>query len=712
AGQDIQFWDGADLLGNSAIDGGSGAWTGTNSNWTDLSGTINNGWHDGVGVFQGAPGAVTVAGPLGFQGLQFKKNGYLVTGSSHALTGDSAPGGNADASFITVDGSVEVTIASDLTGLGLDKVVGGGTLVLSGDNSYAGQTRISTGTLMTKSATALGNGSNTTVVDTSGILDLGGFTLVQGAVHLSDSGTIQNGTLHVATDFTQSGGVMSADAITPIYRLIGGTVSGTVTAATLFDLRDGLVSGDLAGNAQLVKSNAGTVVLQGANSYTGGTRVDAGTLIGDAAAIRGDISNDGIVVFNQSGDAAFAGDIGGSGGMVKAGLGALTLSGSSALDWTIATGTLASTAERFGGNAAIAAGATLNFDQASDASYAGTISGGGSFFKQGPARLVMTGDSSGFGGATTVSDGTLAVDGTLGGTLAVLAGAHLEGVGTVGTTNIASNATLAPAGNATGTMTVDGDLTFEAGSRFAVAVNATGGDLVKVTGTAVLDGGSVIQAAASGSAFDVHSRHTILSAGNLTGAFAGVTSDFAFLTPSLIHDYAAGTVGLVLSRNGRDFAAMARTPNQIATAKGIESIGFDAHNPVYDAIAQLPDHEDLIRASFDALSGEIHGSIQTGLIEDSSFVRDAANDRMRAAFAGVAASVTPILAYAPGATPLLVPPDAGGPALWSHAFGAWGTTDSDGNAAGFDRSTGGMLIGADSLIGDWRIGLLAGYSHS
>nr|WP_250889222.1 autotransporter domain-containing protein [Mesorhizobium sp. dw_380] len=46
------------------------------------------------------------------------------------------------------------------------------------------------------------------------------------------------------------------------------------------------------------------------------------------------------------------------------------------------------------------------------------------------------------------------------------------------------------------------------------------------------------------------------------------------------------------------------------------------------------------------------------------------------------------------------------------AGGSWGKTDSDGNAAAFDRSTGGLLAGADTLVGGWRVGVLGGYSHS
>lgn len=51
-------------------------------------------------------------------------------------------------------------------------------------------------------------------------------------------------------------------------------------------------------------------------------------------------------------------------------------------------------------------------------------------------------------------------------------------------------------------------------------------------------------------------------------------------------------------------------------------------------------------------------------------------------------------------------------AIWSQGFGSWGGADSDGNAAAFDRSTGGLLVGADGLAGDWRIGVVGGYSRT
>ncbi|RUY82485.1 autotransporter outer membrane beta-barrel domain-containing protein, partial [Mesorhizobium sp. M7A.F.Ca.CA.001.10.2.1] len=62
--------------------------------------------------------------------------------------------------------------------------------------------------------------------------------------------------------------------------------------------------------------------------------------------------------------------------------------------------------------------------------------------------------------------------------------------------------------------------------------------------------------------------------------------------------------------------------------------------------------------------------------------------------------------------PEMVAADTDRFAVWGQAFGSWGSTDSDGNAAAFDRSTGGLLAGADTLVGGWRVGLLGGYSHS
>ncbi|MGO8654171.1 hypothetical protein ACC839_39000, partial [Rhizobium ruizarguesonis] len=77
---------------------------------------------------------------------------------------------------------------------------------------------------------------------------------------------------------------------------------------------------------------------------------------------------------------------------IKRGAGVLTLNGRSSLDWTVEAGGLVSSAEHFGGNAAIAAGASFTFDQAVGATYAGVISGSGRFTKAGAGFLTLTGN--------------------------------------------------------------------------------------------------------------------------------------------------------------------------------------------------------------------------------------------------------------------------------------------------------------------------------
>jgi len=476
------------------------------------------------------------------------------------------------------------------------------------------------------------------------------------------------------------------------------------------------ISAELTGGARLVKTDLGTLVLTGANSYTGGTLVQGGELIGDASSIRGDIVNNATVLFDQGGDASYAGDISGTGDMVKDGAGMLTLEGVSTLDWSVLGGGLSSAAQRFAGDVTIASGASFTFDQPADAAYAGTLSGSGSFVKSGTGTLVYNGDGSAFTGTTTVSAGSLIVgsdaaheDAALGGSIDVSDGAQLGGHGSVGTVTLGSGATVAP-GNSIGTLNVAGDFVFDAHSTYAVEVDpeGPGSDLIHATGTAYLNGASVAHIGLDGN-YKPSSTYAILTADSgIDGTFGNVTSDFAFLTPDL--SYGDKDVYLKLQRNDIAFCMAAMTANQCATGTGAESTGLGSS--IYDAIVGLSAEQ--ATSAFEQLSGEVHASMKGMLIDGSHFVRDAANDRIRSAFAAVGSEAPPVLAYGEnGATRMLAAADTSSPAAWGRAFGAWSDLDGDGNAAGLSSSTGGFLTGIDAALAEnWRAGVMAGYSHT
>ncbi|MDJ1159934.1 autotransporter domain-containing protein [Chelatococcus sp. SYSU_G07232] len=606
-GQTLHFWDGGDATGDGKVGGGAGTWSAAGANWTGRSGQaeVNGSWGGSVGVFAGpAGGAVTVAGTQRFDTLQFATNGYVLGGGTLAL----APASGA-AATLSVDAGVMATIASTITDGSVSSLlkVGGGELVLQGANAYTGGTTVAGGRLSVASDANLGAAGRLTL-DGGELRTTAGFAMARDV------------TLGPAS------GVFSTDTGT------GLTVNGVV-----------------AGGGALVKEGAGTLTLTNAgNSYAGGNVVRAGTLAGNAATIRGDILNNGAVVFADSGPSAFGGHISGSGSLTMAGTGTLALTGAST-----------------------------------------------------------------YTGPTAVTGGRLVVNGSIAGSslTTVGAGATLAGAGTVGATVVAAGGTLSP-GNSIGTLTVAGDLTVASGARYAVEVDPAGtaSDRVVVSGAATLSGGTVAHVGYAGH-YRPSSTYRILTAGTgLTGAFAGATSDFAFLTPSLIYDYGTFTVDLRLVRNDIGFAGLAASRNQFAAAGGVASLAMG--HALHDAVVTLPDAPAVIRASFDRVSGEIHASARTALIEDSRFVRQAVSDRLRGAFAGVGAPAMPVMAYAPGG-PVAVPATSSGPVLWGQGFGAWGHTDSDGNAAKLDRSGGGFLLGGDvAIAGNVRLGVVGGYSRS
>jgi len=296
----------------------------------------------------------------------------------------------------------------------------------------------------------------------------------------------------------------------------------------------------------------------------------------------------------------------------------------------------------------------------------------------------LTGDSSGFTGITRISGGELRVDGTLGGTTSVLNGARLSGGGTIGTTTVESGATLAP-GNTVGTFNINGDIRFDAGSIYEVEASPQGpdSDLVKVSGKANLGGGAVVHVGPDGD-FKPDMVYTIVNAAaGIEGRFQSASSNFAFLSPVLSYD--ANNVYLGLQRSQIQFPDYALTRNQRAASQGIQSAARG--HAVYDAVVLLPADGGIVRAAYDRLSGEVHASAKSALFDDSRYVREAALSRA-------------------GMEPL-----EGG--FWALAYGGDGRMDSDGNADRLDRTTRGLLFGADRSMGeDWRVGVAAGYGRN
>ena len=334
-----------------------------------------------------------------------------------------------------------------------------------------------------------------------------------------------------------------------------------------------------------------------------------------------------------------------------------------------------------------------------------TIGGSDGITKTEGGTLVLEGNNT-YTGGTTVNAGALAVNGTVGGIVDVMSGGRLEGTGSVGTTTIAGGATIAP-GNPLGALAIDGDITFEEGSSYEAEITpALESDLISVSGAAIINGGTVHALMADG-IYTPGSRWTIISADEVAGTFDELTQNMPFVDLALGYD--DNNVYIDALRNEVAFCDVAVTRNQCATGEGLESAGVG--NPVYDAVSALADDEGA-RLAFDSLSGEIHASAKTSLIEESHFIRDAVRDRVRSAFGGAATSSLPVLAYGADGVQEF-PAESGGPVIWGQAFGAWGQTDSNGNAAQLDRSVGGVLTGIDGAITpNIRLGLLAGYSHS
>lgn len=570
-----------------------------------------------------------------------------------------------------------------------------------------------------------------------------------------NGGTLQIGGTSLNGDFNNSGRTYAFNLGGGTTQVIGSPLTGTVTptlvAGTTSTIDTNGIGatwpGVLSGGGALAKTGAGTLTLSAANTYTGGTLLDQGSLLlanptalgsGTLSMAAGTtldfaqsytlsqplkVSGDPTINVNAGLTSTLAGAIGdgsSSGDLVKTGDGVLVLSAPNTFTGatTISGGTLAlsgagsiaassgvtdnsffdisaATADRsirsLAGSGAVTLGAhSLTLTAAND-TFSGAISGSGGLTLAG-GHEILSGAST-FAGATTIAGGELQVDGSLANSaVTVASGGMLSGSGKVA--NLAANAgsTVAPAGQQRGTLTVAGNFNQASGSNYLVQL-APGNlsDLIAVNGAATL---------ASGAVLDIGQPETgvYALAGNTSiSAFYGVTSS-----------YDANHVYLTVQQT-TSLSAAALTPNQIAVGGALDTL--PRQNLMFDAVASLPTFA-AARAAFEQLSGEIHASVRTVLLEQSDMPRDAATDRLREAFCGVGTDYGGIK-FAP--VDSKTNGSACNPAstvVWQRGFGEWGH-NSGGDASRLTRSIGGVLFGADTRVFDnWRVGVLAGYDHS
>jgi autotransporter-associated beta strand protein len=670
---------------------GSGGLVKTGAGTFTLGGA--NSYAGGTSVAAGTLQLVS-GGNIGSGALSVAAGATLDLNGVAASTGALSGAGTITlgSATLSTSGSASTTFSGVISGSGGLVKGGTGTLTLSGANSYSGATRVAGGTLVLAGATALPNTAAVTVD--------GGATLALGSAKT----------------------IASLDG--------AGAVA---LGANTLSVSAGTFSGAIGGTGGLIKTGSGTLTLSGTSSYTGLTTVSGGTLAlgqgGSIAASSGvTLSASGATLdigaaqaigtlngvagtavrlgatltATNAGTASFAGSFTGTGGFVKAGAGTLTLGaasthtgGTSATGGilragianafgpgvlTVATGARADLANfaqavagLSGGGSVTLGTATLSVGDASSTSFDGVISGTGGLTKTGSGTLTLAGANS-YTGATAVNAGSLIVNGSIASQVTLAAGARLGGGGTLG--GLTVSGTLAP-GNSIGTLNVAGNLVFAAGSTYAVEINAAGqNDRTNATGTVTINGGTVSVLASAGT-YQPQTDYTILTGSSVTGTFGTVTSDAAFLAPTLL--YSPSAVTLRMQRNNVSFASIGTTPNQVAVGT---ALGATQSGTLFQAVIGFD--APTARAAFDTLSGEVHADTLSLANREAQAVARPLLDRLAAS-------------------------EGDGATVWLQGYGARADIDGASDYAGISAGRVGLIGGVEYGAGAARVGLAGGY---
>ena len=669
----------------------------------------------------------TGAATLTLSGANTYSGGTTV--SAGVLQGDSTSlqRNIANSANVTFDQSTAGTYSGVMSGAGSLTKTGAGTLILSGANTYSGGTTVSAGILQGNTISLqrnIVNNANVTF-DQSAV---GTYTgIMSGAGSLLKTGA---GTLTLSGANTYSGGTtVSAGTLQGNATSLQGNILDNANV-TFNQTSAGTYAGILSGTGSLLKVGSSTLTLTGANTYIGGTTVSGGILQGTTTSLQGNIQDNARVTFNQSTTGTYAGIISGTGSLFKLGTGTVILSGANTYSGgtTVSAGVLQGDTTSLQRN--IANSANVTFDQTTDGTYSGVMSGSGSLTKIGAGTLSISAANTYTGVTTIDAgrlavDGSLSSNvlvgpaGTLGGSGTIGGGVTNQGTvadgNSIGTLTVGGDFTQA-AGSA---MDVEID---NLGTTPGV-----NNDLVSVGGTTTLGGGTVNVDAAPGS-YLAGTQYTFLtSTAGVSGAFDGATDNIPLL--HALFGYTGGSAYFTLTFDQTNFAAIAETFNELAVAIYLDDISTTATGDLETVLTGLSSlSDDQQRAAFNQMDGEIYGSLAQIGLQQTTLVLAQLSQRIRygtltenddspilASAQPAARSPIVLASYSPtrNAPPVIAivherPSDAW--TGWGFGLGLGGKARTDGNAKGLGYDMGGTMLGIErELANNERFGFFGGY---
>ncbi|MCX4162594.1 autotransporter domain-containing protein [Paraburkholderia megapolitana] len=427
--------------------------------------------------------------------------------------------------------------------------------------------------------------------------------------------------------------------LTDGYTLTGGALtlvgqSGVAPVVRVSSGATATIDNVLTGTSGLNKTDGGTLVLNGTNTYQGATTLSGGYLSVASDENLGQSTN--VLDF--------------AGGSLKV------------------TGTSFNQTSRnivWG-----SAGGGFDIDAAANTfTVAQALTGTGGLLKSGAGTLLLNGQNT-YSGGTILNAGMLEVGdadhtaASLAGDVQVNATSTLRGHGTVAG-NIANNGGTVAPGGSVGTLNVGGNYTQASNGSLAVEVSPTAASLLNVTGTATLNG---VLAITYDPGTYTAKQYTLVAAGQ------GVSGQFSSVTKTL--------------SSGADLGALQQnvtyTGNQVELALANASVGTT--NPGNPGNPSNPGGTVVVAPK------DI--SIYTALGSSVSMGSQAANSTLLAR-----------MNHASAAT-------AGAPGGWIDATGAQTHVGGANNEPGYQADRYGFLAGLDSKVGDYTLGVAAGYAHT